>query len=160
MAKDYDKEALIADKKLGMTNRELAHKYKVSVALVGKLTKGISDQISKLVIKQVEVNQELKTLNDKEVIKFNKEVIRKEMEIDFLDNVVIKNIQAVSDYLDQGICTPQDLKANADTLDKSYVSLRHAPRHSNQSVNVQTNVQNNTMSDLIKETTGKVLRPS
>lgn len=161
MAKDYDKDALIADWKLGtFTVRELAKKYSISKTTVGTAVKNQDKLLGQLVEKQIEIKQELKKYNQKEKDKFFKEVDKRELELNFLDSVVMKNIQAVVANIDQGICNPQDLKANADTLDKAYISLRHAPRHSNQQVNVQTNVTNNAMSELIKETTGKVLRPS
>jgi hypothetical protein len=98
----YDKEALQADWRTGdFTSRDIAHKYKISIGLVSKLTKGLPKDLMPLVNKKVEVKQELARLDEKSVNAVNTVVHEKTKHIQFFNNATIKNIQTMVKKIDE-----------------------------------------------------------
>lgn len=139
MAKDYDKEQLLIDWKMGnYTCRELAAKYKISPSMIVKLTKAHDKRLGELVNKQVDIKQELKTFSKQEVNAFTNEVSKREMELNLLDNLVLSNLKEMATKFPD--FDAQGHRSAAVAIDQGYVSLRLAPRHANQTLNVQNNV--------------------
>ena len=96
MAKNYNKEALIADHKTGAyTQRQLAHKYDISNSMVAKIVKGIPKELEQLVSADVYVKHTLASKSKQEVSAIN-EVVSREL--------TKKLIAAkIDDYLDDAL---------------------------------------------------------
>lgn len=112
----YSKEEVIADWKTGKyTERDIASKHKISPATAHNIVKGIEKTISKLVSKQIEINQELAEHTEQEVSKFKQEVEEQTRYIKFFNNAAIQNVQNAM----KASCESQnDYRARADTIAK------------------------------------------
>jgi ABC-type Fe3+-citrate transport system substrate-binding protein len=89
----YSKEDVVADWKTGKyTERDLASMHKISPATAHNIVKGIEKTISKLVSKQLEINQELADHSEQEVSKFKQEVEERSKYITFFNNAALKNV--------------------------------------------------------------------
>lgn len=96
----YNKVELLADWKTGKyTERDIASKYRISPATAHKLVTGVSKSISPLISKQVEINQELATMNEHEVSKFKQEVDERSKHIQFFTEAAVKNVKAAVDKI-------------------------------------------------------------
>lgn len=112
----YSKEEVIADWKTGKyTERDIASKHKISPATAHNIVKGIEKTISKLVSKQIEINQELAEHTEQEVSKFKQEVEEQTRYIKFFNQAAIQNVQGA---MKAGCDSQADFRARADTITK------------------------------------------
>ncbi len=94
MAKKYDKEQLLADYKTGAyTQRQIAHKYSLSPAMIAKLVKGVSKDLESVVNADIHVKHTLASKSEQEVSAVSEVVSREVSKLlkakkldDFLDN--------------------------------------------------------------------------
>ena len=96
MAKDYDKDMVIADWKTGGYNiRSLAHKHGIGKTTAGNIVKDIEKSLSDKVDMSLKINQELRELSDKDGQAVQEVIAREDA----------KRIKAekISSYIDTGL---------------------------------------------------------
>jgi DNA-binding transcriptional MocR family regulator len=142
MAK-YDKSALLADYHTGdYSQRQLAKKHKISNGTVANLTKGLDKKNERLIQKKVEVEQELKLLNDQELsaiehsVKFKIDMLN---DIEKFSTAAIKKAIQLMDKSDAG----NDFKAVVEGVDKLSILTKINDRHA-KPASMQQNTQNNS----------------
>jgi len=92
MAKKYDKDQLLADFKTGaFTQRELAHKYKLSVARISALTKGVPKDLENIVNTKSQIEHELSLKSVQEVNAVSEQVNIRTKHLQFIHNATLKN---------------------------------------------------------------------
>lgn len=93
----FDKPAALADWKGNVcrTVRDVADKYKISVATAHKLVKGEEKTVAVLVNKQCELNQEVALLNEHELNAFTSEVVERSKHIQFFTSATLRNISVM-----------------------------------------------------------------
>lgn len=131
MAKNYDKQALLADYRVGhYTQRALANKYDLSVAMVSKLTKNVEKDLMTQVNKQVEARLALAGKSERELKAIDHAV---EFQISLLNDIELfsnKAINKASDLIDNTE-TGSDFKSIVEGVDKlsilNNLNDRHAP---------------------------------
>lgn len=142
MASKYDKAALLADFHTGTyTQRQLADRYKISPAMVNKITKGVEKKNAEIVNKKLELNQEIKLLSEQEVNAVNEAVYFKEKMIGEIQLFTTSAMRKASDLLtvsDSG----SDFKAIVEGVDKLSITNGINERHAKPS-QVQQNTQIN-----------------
>lgn len=94
------KEKIVTEWKLGKSQNDLAKIYGVSKGTVNKLCKGVDRNLEQLVNKQVEINQSLTTLNDREMTAFRNDVDEKTRHLVFFSNSAINGQKLANDVLD------------------------------------------------------------
>jgi len=92
-----------ADWKTGnFTQRDLAYKYKVSVGVINKHTKGLGKEHEQLVNKLVEAKQELSQLDERSVHAVNEIVEERTKHIQFFANATINNLRMMESKINEG----------------------------------------------------------
>jgi hypothetical protein len=92
----HDKELILADFHTGQfTQRELALSYKVSVAVINKIVKGLKPKHTEKVNTQVSILSALSGESEQEVKAINKAVQEKTKHLQFFQNSALKN-QAIA----------------------------------------------------------------
>ncbi|MFZ4539539.1 hypothetical protein [Propionivibrio sp.] len=113
---DEEKNKIIADWKTGkFTVRDISDKYGVPVSSAHNIVKDVEKIISKLVDKQVELNQEVAQLSEREVNMFRDEVSDRMRHTEFFNSHAIKNVQ---DAMNMECESQNDFRARADTISK------------------------------------------
>ena len=147
MAK-YDKDALLADYHTGdYSQRQLAKKHSISNGTVAGITRGLSKKSERLIQKKVEVEQELKLLNDLELsaiehsVKFKLGLLN---DIELFSNAAIKKASQLVNASDSG----NDFKAVVEGVDKLSIMTKINDRHA-KSASIQQNTQTNVGDEVI-----------
>lgn len=114
---DLLKSKIIADWKTGdYKQRDLAHKYKVGLGTINKLTKGVDKSTEAIVNKLVEAKQALSELDEQTVNAVNAVVDAKVKWLEYLNKAALKNVQESM----SAPCNAQvDFKHRADTIGKA-----------------------------------------
>jgi len=127
--------AIQADWKTGaFVQRDLAYKYKVSVGVINKHTKGLEKSNENLVNTIVQSEQALGKLDEHSVNAVKEVVDKRVQRLNFLDNAAMKN---VSDAMQAKCVDQQDFKHRADTILKARDVIE--PKNSVLQVNTQVN---------------------
>jgi len=111
---DSIKESILADWRTGeYSQRHIAQRYKVSLGVVNKITKGVDKSTAPIVNKLVEAKQELSQLDERTVNAVHEVVDSKVKWLEFLNRSAIKNVQQAmaKDCIDQ-----QDFNYRAKTI--------------------------------------------
>lgn len=155
MAKKYDKLKLIADYKTGaFTQRELAHEYKISVAMVAKITKSIEKESEQLVNSKIAIEHALTFKSEQEVNAINnvvnRELARKakaQVLEGFLDDGVGVAINKGINLLNSDDATMQDVAQFGKFQNDARVGLDLQPKFSTSQtfINNQNAQQNNSL---------------
>lgn len=108
------KKIILADWKTGdYTQRDLAHKYKLSTGAIAKITKDKPKSTAHIVSKIVEAKQELSQLDELTVKAVNDVVDNKVKWLEYLNKAALKNVQ-------QSMAAPcvdqQDFRSRAQTI--------------------------------------------
>ena len=147
MAKLTDnlKDKILSDFHIGKSQNWLAENYNLSPATINKLCKGITPKYKDKVNGVVAIKSELSKESEYQVFTFDKEVNEMLRRKNLVYGVSEKIVKKAGDML-ESIDSATDLKALADTVDKSSLTLGINQRHSNSQVNIQnTNAQQNNI---------------
>lgn len=159
MAKKYDKNKLISDWKTGAyTQRDLAHKHKISPGMVARIVKDVPKESEQLVSKKIEIEHAL--------------TLKSEQEVSSIDEVVSKELarkakaQVMGDFLDDGIgialntgvkilkredATMNDVAQFGKFQNDARVGLDLQPKFSSAQTTINnTNAQQNNTPELIE----------
>jgi len=151
MAKKYNKKKLIADYQTGgYTQRELAHRYNLSVGMVSKITKEISKESEQLVNNKIQVDHELVLQSEQNRNAIN-EVVNRELKRkllaekleDYLDNAVGQAAKAGVEILQRDEVTMQDVVGFGKFQNDARVGLDLQPKFASSTTN-NINAQQNT----------------
>ena len=131
MAKNYNKQALLADYRAGnYTQRSLADKYGISAAMVSKLTIDAEKDLIEPVNKQIEARLALEGKSEQEVKAINYAVefqLGLLKDIELFSNKAVKKASNLMDSTETG----SDFKAIVEGVDKlsimTKINNRHAP---------------------------------
>lgn len=94
------KERVITDWKKGVSQNDLAKIYDISKGTVNKWCKGVEQTIAPLVNAQVQINQNLAQLNDREMTAFRDEVTERCKHIELFTSSAIKGQHLANKLLD------------------------------------------------------------
>lgn len=131
MAKNYDKEQLLADYRTGQyTQRGLANKHGISAAMVSRLTKNAVKDLTEPVNKQIEARLDLAGRSEQEIqaiehaVEFQLGILK---DIELFSNKVMKKAGDLMDNTETG----SDFKSIIEGVDKlsilTKINNRHAP---------------------------------
>ncbi|MCW8930885.1 MAG: helix-turn-helix domain-containing protein [Gammaproteobacteria bacterium] len=137
---DKERERIIADWKVGVSQNQLAKNYNVSPATINKLCKDVPQENIEIVNSKVSTIRALQEKSECEVNSIEREVNDRLRREQLVYGVQEKAIQKAGVLLDE-VSEPQDLKHLVDAVDKASITLGVSQRHSNQNINVNT--QNN-----------------
>ena len=137
---DEKKKVILADWQTGdFTQRDLAHKYKLSTGAIAKITKDEPKSTAHIVSKIVEAKQELSQLDEQTVKAVNDVVDSKVKWLDYLNKAALKNVQ-------QSMAAPcvdqQDFRSRAQTIGIAKEVL--VGKNPDVAVQVNTQVTNET----------------
>jgi len=131
-----DKEKIISDWKVGISQNQLAKNYNVSPATINKLCKGIKQDNIEIVNTKVSLTKALQEKSEYELNSIDKKVndmLRRERLVFGAGEKIIKKADSMIDKVD----TAADLKALSDTIDKTSLTLGVSQRHASSQVNIQ-----------------------
>lgn len=94
------KEKVVTDWKKGVSQNDLVKIYGVSKGTVNNWCKGVPQIIEPLVTAQVQINQELAKLTDRELTAFRNDVEEKTKHIMFFTNSALRNQQMANQALE------------------------------------------------------------
>ena len=148
MAKKYDKEQLLADFKTGaFTQRELAHKYKLSVARISALTKGVVKDLENIVNTKSQIEHELSFKSVQEVNAVSEQVNIRTKHLQFIYNASLKNASIMMKKIN-GATAIIEHKLAQETLNKAGEALGVIDKGgSNVNINNTNAQQNNAPRD-------------
>lgn len=130
---DELKQTIVAEWKNGTSQNDLAKIYGVSKGTVNKYCKGVEQSIVPLVNAQVQINQHLNELNERERSLFNETVTEQTKHLIYFQNSALKGQQLANDALDY----VTDRYNNADTSEKEEMTgqaMLVAKEHANLTV--------------------------
>lgn len=144
MAKLNDdiKERILADWKAGVSQNELARRYKVSPATINKLCKGIVQSNLNLVNAKVAVVSALSQKSECEVNSIEAEVNTKVKHLKLINDNATKLADKLSKMADD-IDSANDLKTLVEANDRLAITLKVADRHAPKIELNNTNAQQN-----------------
>lgn len=142
-----------ADWKTGaFVQRDLAYKYKVSVGVINKHTKGLDKSTEHIVNNLVQAKQELNKLDEQTVHAVNEVVDKRVQRLSFLDSAAMKNVQEAM----LAKCeNQQDFKHRADTIQKARDVIE--PKNAVLQVNTQVNTAQEIAPDIYRQLVREVL---
>lgn len=147
MAKNYDKEQLLADWKTGgYTQRQLAKKYKLSNGRIATLTKGIDKDLAEIVSIKTTAEIALSLKTEQEVSAVNEQVSIKTKHLLFIHNATLKNASEMMKKINKESPIVEHKMAQ-ETLNKAGEALGVIEKGG--TVINNTNAQQNTPPELI-----------
>jgi len=152
MAKNYDKEQLIADWKAGgYSLQKLADKYLISKSMVAKLTRGIDKDLKPIVDSVInEIKEKVHGKSVQEVHAVTNEVVAKTKHLEFIHNSTLKNASVMMEKVDTST-THQEHKFVQETLEKAGQTLGVIDKGNTVINNNNTNAQQNNTSNLTEQ---------
>ena len=163
---DKQRDMIISDFNIGVSQNQLALKYECSPATINKLCKGLEPKYKDKVNTVVSIKSELSKESEYQSECFDKEVNeqlrRQNLVFNASEKLLVKATQMIDknqtvDKVNVGAGVQQieprdldssDLKNLADTIDKASITLGVNQRHSNSQV--QINNSNNQQTNIVK----------
>lgn len=141
----YDKEQLLADWRTGeFKHQELADKYKMSRPNVARIVKDVAQDLTPILTRKIESEQELAELSDKELTSVNDRAKHIIEDAKMIRTLTKNNMVGVGAKLqDHSKLNMLDHKNAQDLIDKASITLGVNDRHA-KPANIQQNTQNNT----------------
>lgn len=167
---DKQRDMIISDFNIGVSQNQLALKYECSPATINKLCKGLEPKYKDKVNTVVAIKSELSKESEYQSECFEKEVNDKLRREGLVFNATEKLLKKASQMIDKNSVVDKinvgdgvqnfeprelntsDLKNLSDTIDKASITLGINPRHANTNIKVDnTNTQIENNNNLIVE---------
>lgn len=161
---DKQRDMIISDFNIGVSQNQLALKYECSPATINKLCKGLEPKYKDKVNTIVAIKSELSKESEYQSECFEKEVNDKLRREGLVFNATEKLLKKASQMIDKNSVVDKinvgdgvqnfeprelntsDLKNLSETIDKASITLGINQRHSNQNINVtNTNAMQNNI---------------
>lgn len=161
---DKQRDMIISDFNIGVSQNQLALKYECSPATINKLCKGLEPKYKDKVNTVVAIKSELSKESEYQSECFDKEVNDKLRREGLVFNATEKLLKKASQMIDKNSVVDKinvgdgvqnfeprelntsDLKNLSDTIDKASITLGINPRHANTNIKVDNNntqIENN-----------------
>lgn len=161
---DKQRDMIISDFNIGVSQNQLALKYECSPATINKLCKGLEPKYKDKVNTVVSIKSELSKESEYQSECFDKEVNDKLRRKGLVFNATEKLLKKASQMIDKNLVVDKinvgdgvqnfeprelntsDFKNLIDTIDKASITLGINPRHANTNIKVDNNnTQENNM---------------
>ena len=161
---DKQRDMIISDFNIGVSQNQLALKYECSPATINKLCKGLEPKYKDKVNTVVSIKSELSKESEYQSECFDKEVNDKLRREGLVFNATEKLLKKASQMIDKNLVVDKinvgdgvqnfeprelntsDFKNLIDTIDKASITLGINPRHANTNIKVDNNnTQENNM---------------
>ena len=166
---DKQRDMIISDFNIGVSQNQLALKYECSPATINKLCKGLEPKYKDKVNTVVSIKSELSKESEYQSECFDKEVNDKLRRKGLVFNATEKLLKKASQMIDKNSVVDKinvgdgvqnfeprelntsDFKNLIDTIDKASITLGINPRHANTNIKVDNNnlQQNNTQKTIL-----------
>jgi len=147
---DKQRDMIISDFNIGVSQNQLALKYECSPATINKLCKGLEPKYKDKVNTVVSIKSELSKESEYQSECFDKEVNDKLRRQNLVFNASEKALKKLDSLIDMTE-DAQDMKHIVDSIDKASITLGVNQRHANSQVNISntnaTQVNNNKSLD-------------
>jgi len=152
---DKQRDMIISDFNIGVSQNQLALKYECSPATINKLCKGLEPKYKDKVNTVDSIKSELSKESEYQSECFDKEVNDKLRRQNLVFNASEKALKKLDSLIDMTE-DAQDMKHIVDSIDKASITLGVNQRHANSQVNIsntnatQTNIELNK--DIVLQT--------
>ena len=152
--KSYDKEQLLADHRTGgYTQRQLAKKHKISVAMVNRITKGVEKDLAPLVNTVSDAKAAIALHTEQEVNAISEQIEQRTQHLKFIHNASLKNASVMMKKIG-GDTSIAEHKLAQETLNKTGEALgvidKGGPSINIDNTNAQQNITPQDLMNAIK----------